>query len=94
MTVPRVVEKMPELYSVSIDGMVWFSGNVLTGEPNDVLAVHLNPSTGEQCRRSPRFIGKHTIESRNPLTIRASLACDEPSCSWHGWVTDGKWVPA
>lgn len=93
--VPKFVAATPDQPWISIDGQVWLSANVLEGaEPAHVLAVHINPSTGEQCRRSPRTIGAHTIVSRSPLTIRASLACDEPGCSWHGWVTDGKWVPA
>jgi len=95
VAVPRIVVATPDQPWISIDDAVWLSGNVLTdGEPSAVLAVHVNPATGEQCRRSPRTIGAHTIVSRDPLTIRASLVCDEPGCTWHGWVTDGRWVPA
>ena len=34
----------------------------------------------------------HTIVSRDPLTITASIACWD--CPIHGWVRDGQWVPA
>lgn len=95
MSVPKIVLATPDQPWVSIDDGVWLSRNILTdGEPAAVLAVHTNPATGEQCRRSPRTIGMHTIASREPLTIHPSLACDEPGCSWHGWVRDGKWVKA
>jgi hypothetical protein len=36
-------------------------------------------------------IVNHTIVSREPLTITASLIC--LGCGWHGFITDGKWVP-
>ena len=35
----------------------------------------------------------HTVVTRAPLTIVASIACDwERGCTEHGFVTDGKWV--
>lgn len=37
----------------------------------------------------------HTVVTRHPLTIVASIACDlERGCTEHGWVTNGRWVPA
>lgn len=34
----------------------------------------------------------HEIIQREPLTIRASIACDlERGCTEHGFVTDGRW---
>lgn len=33
-----------------------------------------------------------TVESREPLTISPSLACG--TCGHHGFVRDGRWVPA
>ena len=37
----------------------------------------------------------HEIIQRDPLTIRASIACDaERGCTEHGFVTDGKWQAA
>lgn len=38
------------------------------------------------------YIRNHSIVGREPLTITASLACND--CPWHGFITDGKWVPA
>lgn len=46
---------------------------------------------------APRLqIGQgHTIVTRYPLTIVASIACDlERGCLEHGFVTGGRWVPA
>ncbi|CAN5424083.1 hypothetical protein BH09ACT9_BH09ACT9_00610 [soil metagenome] len=34
----------------------------------------------------------HEIVLRNPLTIFASILCDD--CGLHGWVTRGEWSPA
>jgi hypothetical protein len=102
MNAPKIVERMPELNWISIDDQVWFSGNALTdGTPGDVLCVHnvrvpgneaKGVERGGQCRATPRGIGLHTIEGRDPLTISPSLLCEV--CGWHGFVRDGKWVPA
>jgi len=35
--------------------------------------------------------GWHVI-SKEPLTLHPSLACNQ--CGHHGWVQNGKWVPA
>lgn len=34
----------------------------------------------------------HQLVSQNPLTITPSILC--PDCGTHGFVTNGKWVPA
>lgn len=37
----------------------------------------------------------HTIVTRDPLTIVASIMCDaERGCLEHGFVTNGEWIPA
>lgn len=33
-----------------------------------------------------------TIEQEEPLTLSPSLLCT--ACGDHGWVRDGKWIPA
>lgn len=33
-----------------------------------------------------------TVESDDPLTLSPSLLCRE--CQEHGWIREGKWVPA
>lgn len=35
-----------------------------------------------------------TLESLSPLTISPSLQCGCPGCSHHGFIRDGKWIPA
>jgi hypothetical protein len=37
--------------------------------------------------------GLHTVVSLEPLTLVNSLACED-GCPSHGWITDGRWVPA
>lgn len=37
---------------------------------------------------SPRW----QVVQADPLTIVPSVLC--PQCGLHGWITDGKWVPA
>jgi len=34
----------------------------------------------------------HVIESTSPLTVRGSLVCTD--CRDHGFIRDGRWVPA
>lgn len=41
----------------------------------------------------------HTLEQLDPLHVEASILCkaiaaDGQSCDGHGWVRDGRWVPA
>lgn len=96
MSNPKIVDKCAELGWVGVDDMVWFSGNIRgphsSGASQDVLSVHNDARTGEQCAGTPRLIGKHTIVSVDPLTITPSLACEV--CGWHGFVTNGRWVDA
>jgi hypothetical protein len=95
MTAPHIVEAWPDFLGgwTEIDGAAWITSNVFDGAaPGEVRIAHNDPATGRQCRDSTGSIGKHTIESVAPLTISPSLAC--AACSWHGWIRDGKWVPA
>lgn len=34
----------------------------------------------------------HVIESEHPLTVRGSLICE--ACGDHGFIREGRWVPA
>ena len=34
----------------------------------------------------------HTIVNRDPLTISPSILC--PDCGTHGFIREGRWVPA
>lgn len=34
------------------------------------------------------------IHSEEPLTISPSLLCTVPSCKRHGFIREGRWVPA
>lgn len=75
----------------------WFPGVKQIGQAH--IALGDSPETTivwHWCETNDRWEGaritNHTIVSREPLTITASLACD--SCMWHGFITDGQWVPA
>jgi len=48
----------------------------------------------ERLRCAPRLmLGEgHTVVTRTPLTIVASILCTD--CGLHGFVTNGQWVPA
>ncbi len=55
------------------------------------------PNSGEPWRIAPRLTrpnepGGHQILSTDPLHIEPSILCT--SCGIHGWVRDGRWVPA
>lgn len=54
----------------------------------------LDAASAPGCTVAPALmIGQgHTIVSRDPLTIVASILC--PDCGLHGFVTNGEWVPA
>lgn len=58
-----------------------------------------NPTLWHWCTRTSagaRWLamgtGLHTVHSRDPWHLEASLLC--PECGLHGWIRDGKWVPA
>lgn len=36
--------------------------------------------------------GGHSITSEDPLTVTPSIACGD--CGLHGFIRDGRWVPA
>ena len=46
-----------------------------------------SPAVAQLFKGSPRW----TVECLQPLTLSPSVAC---SCGDHGFVKDGKWVPA
>lgn len=64
--------------------------------------LRLGPTPAESiiwhwCGKQDRWIGSaitlHTIVQRDPVTIRASLACPD-DCGWHGFITEGRWAAA
>lgn len=65
--------------------------------PGDVRFLHRCDRTPQNrgviiCAPSLQIGNGHTIVTRDPLTIVASIAC--PDCGTHGWVTAGEWVGA
>lgn len=64
---------------------------------------HRHPETGEPCTGFVTFDGevqreleagrpRWTVQSWDPLTLSPSVLCRR--CGDHGWVRDGRWVPA
>ncbi len=95
MELPYLVEAVPDFRGgwLEIDGAAWVTKNVLTGAPmSEVHVAHLDRKTGGQCRESNGSLGLHTLVSTDPLTIVASMLCNR--CGWHGFITNGHWVPA
>lgn len=73
----------------------------LPGEtrPAGVAYRHPNPDTGHQCEGWAPFNPENDpggqwwdLVQLDPLTITPSLACR--GCGHHGFITDGRWVPA
>jgi hypothetical protein len=52
-----------------------------------------DPVEGRVRKRIASWLARgHVVASEEPLTIEGSLRCG--ACGLHGWVRDGKWVPA
>lgn len=65
------------------------------GDNDYYLWWHDCPDQGGWGWFGKRDTGKasgHGIESRDPLTVKGSLICNH--CGDHGFIRDGKWVPA
>lgn len=62
-----------------------------------IIERHRNP-TGEWCEGSLNFEGTPgsgptwQVVSLEPLTISPSVLCTQ--CGHHGWIKDGRWIPA
>lgn len=66
------------------------------------IDYHSRPDTGERCEGSLRVCPHHigtpgkrrlwTIDQLEPLTLSPSLLCT--ACGDHGFVREGRWVPA
>jgi hypothetical protein len=76
----------------------WFPGAVEVGQSGVFIALRDSPAdtiVWHWCAGREdwdgAYIVNHTIVSREPLTITASLACAD--CPWHGFITDGRWMP-
>lgn len=57
-----------------------------------------NRPDGQRCEGGG-FIPLNTghgwsVVNWEPLTLSPSLMCMRPGCGTHGWIRDGKWVPA
>ena len=59
------------------------SGNAIWKHPACRPWAHIDLTTGKH----------HGIVSRSPVTLTPSLLCPF-NCGTHGYIRDGKWVPA
>jgi hypothetical protein len=72
----------------------WFLWWLKDGVEIGVVEYHPTPAGG-RCAGSVLWSGpeaKHTLVQREPLTLSPSLACGQ--CGQHGYIRDGRWVPA
>lgn len=87
----ELVRRTPELGWIELGHDVW-----VHWDGADLLVTHTRPD-GEPCPGQPRSVDissgtHHRLVSREPLHLEPSLLC--PLCGWHGFIHDGKWVPA
>lgn len=57
-----------------------------------VLVYHWHTPDNDEPRWELARCGLHTVVQLEPLTLVASLAC-ENGCPNHGFITDGSWRP-
>ncbi len=76
--------------------MTFTEGNSQT--PGGLIEAHRN-AAGEWCQGAIHFSGRgHStpplwdVVNATPLTLSPSLLCR--TCGHHGFIRDGKWVPA
>lgn len=75
----------------------WGIGAVNIGDHNYVL-ISVTGGTvmwWHPCGSNPwyaRPLDTHTIESINPLSVKESVLCQD--CGYHGYIREGRWVPA
>lgn len=57
--------------------------------------AHRSPNGRNDLGRIAFRPGGHVLEAAEPLTIIGSLYCvPAEHCGVHGWIRDGRWVPA
>lgn len=71
------------------------------GVRHGLIESHDRPDGGGRCSGAITFAGAPTpqpdrpawtVESQEPLTLSPSLLCR--TCGHHGFIRDGRWVPA
>lgn len=77
---------------------------IVDGSGDDVGGVLIHPHpAGGWCGGAMMFRnfkfpqeGEMTweVESLEPLTLSPSLRCEQPGCNDHGFIREGRWVPA
>jgi hypothetical protein len=66
----------------------WHQCNAQNVTDSDVTAGGVNFENAPAGVQGPRW----KLEQAEPLTISPSVLCR--TCGLHGWIRDGKWVPA
>lgn len=67
---------------------------IADGEPSGLVLNHPHRDNGQRCSARVGWgkHGPHTLVSLDPLHVEASVLCQW--CGLHGFIRDGKWVPA
>lgn len=96
LPVTEIVDVVPTYGAVESSVDVGLGIQMLFMQDGKVRAAHDCKMVGDdqRLRCAPALmLGQgHTVVTREPLTIVASILC--PDCGLHGFVTDGHWVPA
>jgi hypothetical protein len=98
--VTEIVDLVPTYGEVESSVDVGLGIEILFMQDGEVRVAHdcdrhiRLPNSKMLLRCAPRLmIGQgHTVVTREPLTIVASILCSD--CGLHGFVTNGVWVPA
>lgn len=69
------------------------AGTEVGAKAAHVLVYHWHTPAGGPARWQCSRCSLHDVHSLDPLHLEASLACED-GCLSHGWIRDGKWVPA
>lgn len=89
--------------AIDIGNGVKYTKSMYEGVWVGIIEWHLHPITGELCGGFVPFDvdcqatsgrEKWTVHSLEPLTLSPSLQCTMDGCGHHGFITDGRWVPA
>jgi hypothetical protein len=59
---------------------------------HDCVPPYSGTEPGSTTTTMPHSGGTWRVVQQEPLTVQPSINCT--ACGTHGWITDGKWVPA
>lgn len=89
-------DSLPDLTLRGYDRMIDHGGVQSVHYPDGTIRVRhtcTRPRDGVTLIVAPELtIPGHTVISLDPVTISPSILCDD--CGLHGFIREGRWVPA